>query len=339
MDTLPAPRDAHKLPDARSAAMKLGVIMDPIAGITIRKDSTFAMLLAAARRGWPVRYMELSDLFILDAVPMAHTRGLAVRDDPDSWFEFLDEATEPLAGLDVILMRKDPPVDTEFIYATHLLEIAARGGALVVNDPVSLRDVNEKLFINHFPQCIPPTLVTRSAARIRTFLEEHREIVLKPLDGMGGMFIFRIAHDDPNVAVIIESLTRFGTRFAMAQRFLPEILQGDKRILLIDGEPLPYALARIPRAGDFRGNLAAGGRGVGVELTDRDRWICSRVGPVLREKGLMFVGIDVIGSFLTEINVTSPTCIRELDGIYGLDIAGQLLDAIAEKRGRGSAEA
>lgn len=315
--------------------MKLGVIMDPIDGIKIRKDSTFAMLLAAARRGWRVEYMEIGDIFVDNAVPMARMRTLTVKDDPDDWFQFHDDRAVPLADLDVILMRKDPPVDTEYIYTTHLLEIAARAGVLVVNDPVSLRDVNEKLFINHFPQCIPPTLVTRSVARIREFLGRHREIVLKPLDGMGGMFIFRITQDDPNAPVIIESQTRFETRFVLAQKFIPEIMRGDKRILMIEGEPVSRALARIPKDGDFRGNLAAGGRGVGVELSDRDRWICSQIGPVLRSKGLVFVGLDVIGDYLTEINVTSPTCIRELDTIYGSDIAGDLLDAIAARRGGG----
>jgi len=311
--------------------MKLGVIMDPIAGIKIRKVSTFAMLLAAQRRGWEVRYMELNDVFIHSAEPMARTRRVSVRDDPAGWYTFEDEAVLPLSALDVVLMRKDPPVDTEYIYTTHLLEIAMKKGVLVVNHPVSLRDVNEKLFINHFPQCIPPTLVTRSAARIREFLAEHGEVVLKPLDGMGGMFIFRLTQGDPNAAVIVESLTRLESRFVLAQKFLPEIRNGDKRILMIDGEPVPYALARIPKPGDFRGNLAAGGRGEGMPLSDRDRWICSEVGPVLREKGLLFVGLDVIGDYLTEINVTSPTCIRELDSIYGLDIAGQLLDKVQEK--------
>jgi glutathione synthase len=312
--------------------MKLGVIMDPIGGIKPKKDSTFAMLLAAARRDWRIEYMETGDVFIQDAVPMARMRTLTVKDDPAGWFRFHEDRAAPLADLDVVLMRKDPPVDTEYIYTTHLLEIAMRKGVLVVNDPVSLRDVNEKLFINHFPQCIPPTLVTRSVSRIRDFLGQHREVVLKPLDGMGGMFIFRVTQDDPNAPVIIESQTRFESRFVLAQKFLPEIMRGDKRILLIDGEPVPYALARIPKAGDFRGNLAAGGRGEGIELSERDRWICSQVGPVLKSKGLVFVGLDVIGDYLTEINVTSPTCIRELDAIYGTDIAGDLLDAIAARR-------
>ncbi|MBI2993567.1 MAG: glutathione synthase [Gammaproteobacteria bacterium] len=313
--------------------MKLGVVMDPISGINVKKDSSFAMLLAAQRRGWPVQYMELNDLFVRDGTPMARMRALSVDDRPNDWFRFHGEQISPLSGLDVILMRKDPPVDTEYIYSTHLLELAMRQGALIVNDPVSLRDVNEKLFITHFPQCIPPTLVTRSAAQIRDFVNEHGDVVLKPLHGMGGMFIFRLNRKDPNVAVITESLTEFESRFVMAQRFLPEIEQGDKRILLIDGEPVGYALARIPKAGDFRGNLAAGGRGVGVELSDRDRWICAQLAPVVRDKGLLFVGLDVIGDYLTEINVTSPTCIRELDAAFELDIAGQLLDVVAARRG------
>lgn len=313
--------------------MKLGVVMDPISGINVKKDSSFAMLLAAQRRGWPVHYMELNDLFVRDGTPMARMRALSVDDRPNDWFRFHGEQISPLSGLDVILMRKDPPVDTEYIYSTHLLELAMRQGALIVNDPVSLRDVNEKLFITHFPQCIPPTLVTRSAAQIRDFVNEHGDVVLKPLHGMGGMFIFRLNRKDPNVAVITESLTEFESRFVMAQRFLPEIEQGDKRILLIDGEPVGYALARIPKAGDFRGNLAAGGRGVGVELSDRDRWICAQLAPVVRDKGLLFVGLDVIGDYLTEINVTSPTCIRELDAAFELDIAGQLLDVVAARRG------
>jgi len=306
--------------------------MDPISGITIKKDSTFAMLLAARRRGWTIHYMEPADLYLDGVEPMARMRLLSVKENPGDWFSFGADETAALAGLDVILMRKDPPVDMEYMYATHLLELAQRSGVLVVNHPAALRDANEKLFISRFPQCIPPTLVARSAGRIREFIARHGEIVLKPLDYMGGMSVFRVRDGEPNQSVIIESVTRRGTTFVMAQKFLPEIASGDKRILLINGRPVPYALARIPREGDFRGNLAAGGRGVGVELSPRDHWICREVAPVLREKGLLFVGLDVIGDYLTEINVTSPTCIRELDAIYGLDIAGELLDAIAEQR-------
>lgn len=312
--------------------MKIGVIMDPITGIKVKKDTTFAMLLAAQRRGWALHYLEIGDLFIRDGEPLARMRRVEVNDDPAGWHRFLDEFVAPLAQLDVILMRKDPPVDAEYIYTTQLLELAARRGVLVCNDPQSLRDFNEKMFINLFPQCIPPTLITRSGARIREFAAEHTDIVVKPLDGMGGMLIFRINKDEPNVSVIIETLSRFETRFVVAQKFLPEIADGDKRILMIDGAPVEYALARIPRGGDFRGNLAAGGLGKGVELSARDRWICAQVGPVLRERGLPFVGLDVIGDYLTEINVTSPTCARELDAIYGIDIAGRFMDVLERKR-------
>lgn len=311
--------------------MKLGVVMDPIGGINIKKDTTFAMLLAAQRRGWSLHYLEPGDLFVRDGEPLASMRTVTVADDPAGWYEFNGEFVAPLADLDVILMRKDPPVDAEYIYTTQLLELAARRGVLVSNDPRGLRDFNEKLFLNYFPQCMPPTLVTRSAARIRDFAVEHTDIVLKPLDGMGGLLIFRINRDEPNVSVIIESLTRFESRFVMAQKFLPEIAAGDKRILMIEGEPVEYALARIPRAGDFRGNLAAGGRGEGATLTERDRWICAQVGPLLRERNLLFVGLDVIGRHLTEINVTSPTCARELDAIYGIDIAGRYLDVLERR--------
>ena len=312
--------------------MKIGVIMDPIERINIKKDSTFAMLLAAQRRAWALHYMEVSDVFLKDDKPYARTRGLSVTDNRDGWFEFLDEAITPLSGLDVILMRKDPPFNMEYVYTTYILEHAEREGVLVVNRPASLRDANEKLFASHFIQCAPPTLVTRSATLIREFLREHQDIIIKPLDGMGGRSIFRTHTTDHNTNVIIESLTDHGTRFTMAQKYIPEISAGDKRILLIDGEPVDYALARIPSAGETRGNLAAGGTGKGVELSIRDRWICSQVGPELRRRGLLFVGLDVIGDYLTEINVTSPTCIRELDAIYQIDIAGRLMDAIAAKR-------
>jgi len=305
--------------------------MDPIGSIKINKDSTFAMLLEAQARGWSIRYMEQQDLFLRDGQPFAHKRSLKLFDNADCWFESGEESTESLAALDVILMRKDPPFDMEYIYTTYLLERAEDAGVLVVNKPRSLRDANEKLFTAWFPQCTPPTLVTRSAARLRGFLVEHGDIILKPLGGMGGESVFRLRRVDPNTNVAIETLTTDETRFAMAQRFIPEIAQGDKRILLVDGEPIPYALARIPAEGETRGNLAAGGTGVGVPLSERDCWICAQVGPVLREKGLLFVGLDVIGDYLTEINVTSPTCIRELDRLYGLHISAGLMDAIAAR--------
>jgi glutathione synthase len=312
-------------------AVRLGVVMDSIGSIKTYKDSTFAMLLAAQARGWEVRYMELADLFVDDGTARARHRGLRVNDRDHDWYAFDDDKEGPLGELDVVLMRKDPPFDTEYIYATYLLELAAEAGTLVVNRPRALRDTNEKLAIARFPQCAPPTLVTRDAARLRAFAAEHGDVILKPLHGMGGTSVFRLRPGDPNLNVVIETLTTHGSEFAMAQRYIPEIAAGDKRILLVDGEPVPYALARVPAPGETRGNLAAGATGQGVPLGERDRWICAEVGPWLREQGLLFVGLDVIGDYLTEINVTSPTCIRELDAQYGLDIAGQLLDCIERR--------
>jgi glutathione synthase len=309
----------------------LGIVMDPIDKIKVSKDSSFAMLLAAQARGWTLWYMELNDLWLCDGHANAFMRQLQVRDDPKNWFTLGTSQTAPLDTLSVILMRKDPPFDLEYIVATYLLEQTEAAGTLVVNKPQSLRDANEKLYTAWFPQCCAPSRVTRRASCLRDFLQEHGEIILKPLDGMGGKSIFRLAQGDVNTSVIIETITQHEQRFVMAQRYLPEIAQGDKRILLVDGEPIPYALARIPAPGEFRGNLAAGGRGEGVPLSERDKWICAQVGPVLREKGLLFVGLDVIGHYLTEINVTSPTCIRELDKLYGLDIGGQLMSVIEEK--------
>ena len=311
--------------------IKLGVVMDPIGSIKVKKDSTLAMLLEAQARGWPIHYMEQGDLFLRDGQAFARQRTLRVFDDAQRWFEWGEETTGPLSELDIILMRKDPPFDMEYVYTTYLLERAEDDGALVVNKPRSLRDANEKLFTGWFSQCTPPTLVTRAGGRLRDFFAEQGDIVLKPLGGMGGQSIFHLRRGDSNVNVVIETLTAYGTRYAMAQRFIPEIAQGDKRILLIDGEPIPYALARVPAAGEIRGNLAAGGTGIGVPLSERDRWICAQVGPTLREKGLLFVGLDVIGDYLTEINVTSPTCIRELDRLYDLHISARVMDAIVAR--------
>jgi glutathione synthase len=307
---------------------KLGLLMDPIGAINIKKDSSFAMALAAQARGWKLSYMEMGDLYIDDGQAYACTRELTVRDDPAGWFSLAAPQDTALSELDVILMRKDPPVENEYLFATQILALAETAGTLVVNRTQALRDANEKLASTWFPQCTPPTLVTRNQDRLRQFLSEHNDLILKPLDAMGGASIFRVRSDDPNISVIFETLTLKGQRYTMAQRFIPEISEGDKRILLIDGEPVPYALARIPAKGETRGNLAAGGKGVGVELTERDRWICQQVAPKLKEMGLIFVGLDVIGDYLTEVNVTSPTCIRELDAQYGLDIAGQLMDSI-----------
>ncbi len=308
--------------------IKLGIVMDPIGDIKFHKDSSLAMLQAAQRHGWQLHYMEMGDLYSRDGMAMAQIRPLKVFDDPQHWYELGAVEEVALHTLDVILMRKDPPFDMEYIYATYLLEMAENRGSLIVNRPSSLRDANEKVFTSHFPQCAAPTLISRQEKLLRAFVAEHDAVILKPLEGMGGASIFKVSSDDPNTSVILETLTEHGSRYAMAQRFIPEISEGDKRILLIDGEPVPYALARVPASGELRGNLAAGGTGVGVELSERDLWICAQVAPKLREMGLIFVGIDVIGDYLTEINVTSPTCIRELDNLYGLDIAGQLMDAI-----------
>ncbi|GMR03734.1 MAG: glutathione synthase [Gammaproteobacteria bacterium] len=311
--------------------IKLGVVMDPIGSIKIHKDSTYAMLLEAQTRGWRIHYMEQQDLFLRDSEAFGCSRALTLYQDDSRWFEFGAETTIPLTDLDVILMRKDPPFNMEYLYTTYLLERAEVRGTLIVNKPQSLRDANEKLFTAWFPQCIPPTLVTSQASQIKGFLGEQQEIILKPLDTMGGASVFRLRRDDPNINVVIETLTDYGFRHVMAQRFIPEIKRGDKRILMVDGEPIPYALARIPIKGESRGNLAVGGKGTGVALSEHDHWICTEVGPTLREKGLLFVGLDVIGDYLTEINVTSPTCIRELDKLYSLNISATLMDAIANK--------
>lgn len=309
-------------------SVRLGVVMDPIDRIKIGKDTSFAMLLEAQRRQWELFYMELNDLFLRDGRTHARMRSLEVRRDPADWYRFTGERTAPLDSLDVLLMRKDPPFDQEYIYVTYLLECAENRGVYVVNKPRSLRDANEKLFTAWFPQCCAPTLVAREAARLREFLREQGEMILKPLDGMGGASIFRVSINDPNLSVILETMTGHNQRFVMAQRYLPEIVDGDKRILVVDGEAVPYALARIPASGESRGNLAAGGRAEGRTLTERDQWIVGQVGPVLRERGLVFAGLDVIGNYLTEVNVTSPTCVQELDRLFDLNISARLMDHI-----------
>ena len=310
---------------------KIGIVMDPISTITIKKDSSFAMLLAAQAKGWSLFYMEQQDLFLRDGQVSATMKALTVSENAEHWYDLGEAQNRPLAELDAILMRKDPPFDMEYIYSSYLLEQAQAAGVLIVNDPQSLRDANEKLFTAWFPQCCPPTLVTRKANLIRDFYQQYGDIILKPLDGMGGASIFRVQADDPNLSVIIETLTNYGQTSIMAQQFIPEITAGDKRILMINGEPVDYALARIPAKGETRGNLAAGGHAQGQPLTEHDRWICQQVGSKLREKGLIFVGLDVIGNYLTEINVTSPTCIRELDSQFNLDIAGDLMDCIEQQ--------
>ncbi|HET6629083.1 MAG TPA: glutathione synthase [Woeseiaceae bacterium] len=313
------------------ADWRVGVVMDPIESITPKKDSTLAMLLEASRRGAEIHYMQQGDLRLEAGRALARTRLLRVFDDPGRWFELGDAREIALGDLDSVLMRKDPPFDMEYIYTSYILERAELAGALVVNRPQALRDMNEKAYTAWFPDCAPLTLITRSMGDIRAFLEQHERIVVKPLDGMGGRSVFVIVAGDKNANVIMETITDNGRRFAVAQVFVPEISAGDKRILLVDGEPVPYALARVPTAHDYRGNLVMGAQGKGQPLSERDRYICSRVGPVLKENGVLFAGIDVIGDYLTEINVTSPTGIRELDRQYGLNIAGLLFDAMAAR--------
>lgn len=312
-------------------SIKLGILMDPIDTINFKKDSSLAMLWAAQRKGWELFYFEQSDLYSRDGVVSARMAPISVAMNPENWFERGEYKDRPLTELDVVLMRKDPPFDNEFLYTTQLLAVAEAAGTLIVNRTQGLRDYNEKLFATHYPECCPPVLVSRSIERLRAFHAEHKDVIFKPLDGMGGSSIYRVDQSGLNLGVILETLTRFGQQTIMAQRYIPEIVDGDKRILMINGEPVPYALARIPSQGETRGNLAAGGRGEGRPLTERDRWIATQVGPKLVEQGLLFVGLDVIGDYLTEINVTSPTCIRELDSQFGLDISMQLMDVIEAK--------
>jgi len=319
--------------------LKLGVVMDPIGSIQVHKDSTYAMLLEAQARGWPIQYMEMNDLKLSDGEALGRCRPLELFRDEQRWFELGQAETLPLSGLDVILMRKDPPFDQEYIYATYILERAERHGVLVVNRPRALRDANEKMYTAWFPQCTPPTLVSREFADLRAFLVEHRDVIMKPLEGMGGASVFRVTESDPNISVIMEVLTRHQSRYVMAQRYIPEITEGDKRLLMIDGEALAWVLARVPAPGELRGNLAAGARGVGREITEREKWIAGEVGPALREKGILFAGLDVIGDYLTEVNVTSPTCIRELDAHFGVNISAHLMDAIEAKVRDGNAVA
>lgn len=308
--------------------IKLGIVMDPISDINIKKDSSFAMLLAAQARGYQLFYMEMQDLAMANGEAIASMRQLSVKPDEHNWYQLSEAQDTPLAELDVILMRKDPPFDTEFIYATYMLERAEEKGTLIVNKPQSLRDANEKLFTAWFAEFTPNTLVTRDAKRIKDFYRQQKDIIIKPLDGMGGSSIFRVKENDPNLGVIVETLTHHGSQFAMVQNFIPEITQGDKRILVVDGKPIPYALARIPQQGETRGNLAAGGKGVAQPLSESDLKIANAIGPELKKRGLIFVGLDVIGDKLTEINVTSPTCIREIEAAFDVDITGLLMDAI-----------
>ena len=306
----------------------LGIVMDPIQSINYLKDTSLSILLAAQQQGFRLFYMEQQDLFLENGVPYAEVQPLRVFDNPDCWHELGGRSAVPLAELTVVLMRKDPPFDSEFIYSTYILEAAEKLGTLVVNKPQSLRDCNEKVFATEFPECTPPLLVSRSLNRLKGFLQEHQDVVFKPLDGMGGASIFRVKADDQNLNVILETLTQHGSQTIMAQKYLPEITDGDKRVLIVDGEVVPYCLARIPSASDFRGNLAAGGKGEVRPLSERDQWIAEQVAPVLVERGLLFVGLDIIGDYLTEINVTSPTCVQEIDRAKNTAIGDKLIAAI-----------
>ena len=302
--------------------------MDPIESIKPWKDSSLAMMLEAQARGWQIYYFQLKDIYLDNAIAMGRYQTLKLYDDKQHWFDYDEAGLSRLDQLDAILVRKDPPFDLEYIYCTHILEQAEEQGVLVVNKPTSLRDCNEKLFTRAFPQCCVETRVSRDPVLLKEFIEHHRDAIIKPLDGMGGKSIFRVQAGDPNTNVIIETVSNNGQSQTMVQRYIPEISQGDKRILLVDGIAVPYALARLPVAGDNRGNIAAGATTRGQELTPRDHWLCEQVGPELRKRGLLFVGIDVIGDYITEINVTSPTCIRELDRDFDLNISAVLFECI-----------
>ena len=312
--------------------MKLGIIMDPIGKINIEKDSSFAMLLAAQKCGWDLLYMELSDLYMDNDTPIARMRNLEVNNDSKKWYSLSDYTVENLCTLDIILMRKDPPFSLEYIYSTYILEHAQRLGVLVVNNPTALRSVNEKFYITYFPNCIPPTRVSKDTEILLDFVKEQNSAIVKPLDSMGGNGIHHITELNEKTKTILQSATKNNSEYVMAQKFLPEISDGDKRILLIGGKPVPYALSRIPKNSDSKGNLAQGATGKGVELNARDKWICEQVGSKLNDMGLIFVGIDIIGDYLTEINVTSPTCIRELENIFEIDIAKQLINFLEKHK-------
>jgi glutathione synthase len=313
--------------------MKLAFIVDPLDTFKIYKDSTYAMMREAAARGHALAVMQQEDMIWSGGAVTGFTRALELTQDKQQWYRTGEPVETPLEAFDFVLMRKDPPFDMEYLYSTYLLELAESRGARVVNSPRSVRDYNEKLAIAKFAQFTMPTLVTRREALIRAFLDEHGDMILKPLDGMGGTSVFRLHREDHNIGVVIETLTHYGRRTVMAQRYIPEIREGDKRVLVIDGEPVPYALARIPKKGETRGNLAAGGRGVAMPLTDREREIAETLAPTLKSQGLSLVGLDIIGGWLTEVNVTSPTCMVEIHEQTGCNVAGMMIDAL-ERAGR-----
>jgi glutathione synthase len=308
--------------------MKIAFVLDPLDSIKTSKDSSYAMMREAVARGHTLAALQQEDLIWREDRVLGYVRDLSLTSDDKHWYRVGDSKAVPLETFDAVLMRKDPPFDMEYIYSTYLLELAEKRGARVVNSPRAVRDHNEKLAIAKFAQFTVPTLVTRVEPLIRDFLAEHGDIILKPLDGMGGASVFRLQRQDPNIGVVIETLTQHGRRTVMAQLFIPEIVKGDKRVLIIDGKPVPYSLARIPKAGETRGNLAAGATGVAQPLTSRDREIAEAVGPDLRAQGLMLVGLDVIGDYLTEVNVTSPTCMREIADQTGFNVAALMIDAL-----------
>jgi len=311
-------------------ALNIGIVMDPVKSIKPYKDSSLAMMLAAQKKGWKLHYIEQSDLYLKNKAIHVDYQNITVFDDEQHWFELSEKSSMQGKQLDVILMRIDPPFNMEYIYTTYLLEMLEQQGSLIVNKPSSLRDANEKLFATQFPQCCIETLVSRNPLKLREFINEHKDVILKPLDGMGGQSIFRVTPNDANLSVIIETMVGFAQHTVMAQKFIAEITQGDKRILMVNGQAIPYTLARIPAKGETRGNIAAGGTGIAMPITEREQWIADQVGPTLVDKGILFAGLDVIGNYLTEINITSPTCIREIDAQFNLDIASQLMDCIEQ---------
>ncbi|WP_417445446.1 glutathione synthase [Kangiella sp.] len=307
------------------------MVMDPIDQVNIVKDTSFGLLLEAQRRGWDLYYCQQQDLYLEQGEIRASCQSLTVFNDPKQWFALQAPEQKGLHHFGAVFMRKDPPFDMNYIYSTYLLELAQNQGTLVVNNPRSLRDCNEKLFTAWFPELTPPTLVSSNSRLLKQFVIEQKDVILKPLDGMGGASIFRIKQDDPNTSVIIETLTEGGKHMAMAQRFIPEITQGDKRILVVNGEVIPYVLARIPQKGETRGNLAAGGSGVPMPISEQEKRLAETIAPELVKRGLYFVGLDVIGDYVTEINVTSPTCMRELDKEYGINIAAKLFEGLEQQ--------
>jgi len=311
-------------------ALNIGIVMDPITSIKPYKDSTLAMMLAAQKKGWNLHYIEQANIYLKDQTDQVNYQNITVFDDDKHWFELGEKSTIQGTKLDVVLMRIDPPFNMEYIYTTYLLEMLEQQGSLIVNKPSSLRDANEKLFATQFPQCCTETLVTRNPDKLRDFINEQKDVILKPLDGMGGQSIFRVNPDDANLSVILETMVGFYQHTIMAQKFIPERTQGDKRILMVNGKAIPYTLARIPAEGETRGNIAAGGTGIAMPITEREQWIADQIGPSLIDKGVLFAGLDVIGDYLTEINITSPTCIREIDAQFNLDIASQLMDCIEQ---------